>query len=235
MACAASPPSYEYEDAARIFRRDGVAVLPNFASRGEVGEMKDRMAVLAAAFAASGAEATVFRTDAGQESAQARARLFFESADGVACFSEEGSGEGSGDAWNKCGHGLHLADDAFGAYATSPRVRGLLAALGFSAPARRPRARDVITRSARAPGGAGGATRARAQVLPQSMYIFKAARVGGPVTPHQDATFLRTAPRQTVVGLWLALDDATADNGRVCPRLVCLLYFLFFFKATVFF
>ena len=59
------------------------------------------------------------------------------------------------------------------------------------------------------------------------MYIFKAARVGGPVTPHQDATFLRTAPRQTVVGLWLALDDATADNGRVCPRFVCLFYFLF--------
>jgi len=50
------------------------------------------------------------------------------------------------------------------------------------------------------------------------MYIFKAARVGGPVTPHQDATFLRTAPRQTVVGLWLALDDATADNGCLWAR-----------------
>jgi hypothetical protein len=45
----------------------------------------------------------------------------------------------------------------------------------------------------------------RAPVLPQSMYIFKSAAVGGPVTSHQDGTFLYTRPQQTVVGLWLAL------------------------------
>ena len=46
-----------------------------------------------------------------------------------------------------------------------------------------------------------------------SMYIFKQAKFGSAVPPHQDSTFLHTSPTQTVVGLWLALEDATEDNG----------------------
>jgi hypothetical protein len=45
-------------------------------------------------------------------------------------------------------------------------------------------------------------------IAPQSMYIFKQPFHGGEVTPHQDSTFLWTEPRQTCVGLWLALEDA---------------------------
>lgn len=33
------------------------------------------------------------------------------------------------------------------------------------------------------------------------------------VTPHQDATFLYTEPLGRVMGLWIALEDATVDNG----------------------
>lgn len=38
---------------------------------------------------------------------------------------------------------------------------------------------------------------------------------GGPaaVTPHQDATFLYTEPLGRVLGVWIALDDATLENG----------------------
>ena len=36
--------------------------------------------------------------------------------------------------------------------------------------------------------------------------------IGGEVVPHTDSTFLFTDP-PTVVGLWLALEDATVDNG----------------------
>ena len=36
--------------------------------------------------------------------------------------------------------------------------------------------------------------------VPQSMYIFKQAKIGSAVTPHQDSTFLHTAPKQTVIG-----------------------------------
>lgn len=33
------------------------------------------------------------------------------------------------------------------------------------------------------------------------------------VTPHQDATFLYTEPLGRVMGLWIALEDATVNNG----------------------
>ena len=52
-----------------------------------------------------------------------------------------------------------------------------------------------------------------AKPLPvQSMYIFKQPKIGGEVVPHQDGTFLATDP-QSVVGLWVALENATMDNG----------------------
>jgi len=44
------------------------------------------------------------------------------------------------------------------------------------------------------------------------MYIFKQPRIGGEVRWHQDATYLRTSP-PSVTGLWVALEDATLDNG----------------------
>ena len=55
-------------------------------------------------------------------------------------------------------------------------------------------------------------------MLPQSMYIFKQPGIGGEVTSHQDSTFLYTTPRQTCLGLWLALHDATMDNGCLWVR-----------------
>ena len=146
--------------------------------------MKASMREKTDAYWAERSDPTVFRTDAGQEAAQARSRKFFESADRVEFFEEA-----DGKALNKAGHALHLGDDAFGRYATSHKVRTLLRDLGYERP-----------------------------VLPQSMYIFKAPLHGGAVTSHQDATFLRTDPDQTVVGLWLALDDATPENGCVWAR-----------------
>lgn len=55
-------------------------------------------------------------------------------------------------------------------------------------------------------------------VVPQSMYIFKQPVMGGAVNSHQDSTFLFTTPKQTCLGLWLALDDATLDNGCLWVR-----------------
>ncbi|KAM4663730.1 phytanoyl-CoA dioxygenase domain-containing protein 1 isoform 2-T2 [Discoglossus pictus] len=50
-------------------------------------------------------------------------------------------------------------------------------------------------------------------VIVQSMYIFKQPGIGGEVTPHQDATFLHTEPLSRIVGFWIAVEDATQDNG----------------------
>jgi len=51
------------------------------------------------------------------------------------------------------------------------------------------------------------------------MVIFKAQNVGGPVHWHQDACFLATDSKP-VIGLWVALEDATIENGClwVVPR-----------------
>ncbi|XP_018429257.1 PREDICTED: phytanoyl-CoA dioxygenase domain-containing protein 1 isoform X2 [Nanorana parkeri] len=37
--------------------------------------------------------------------------------------------------------------------------------------------------------------------------------IGGEVTPHQDATFLYTEPLGQITGFWIALEDATEQNG----------------------
>jgi phytanoyl-CoA hydroxylase len=44
------------------------------------------------------------------------------------------------------------------------------------------------------------------------MYIFKQPRIGGEVRWHQDASYLRSLS-SPVVGMWLALEDATLENG----------------------
>jgi phytanoyl-CoA hydroxylase len=92
-------------------------------------------------------------------------------------------------ALNKVGHALHLTPGAFSDYCQSAMVRDLVLDLGWQDP-----------------------------VVPQSMYIFKQALMGGVVNSHQDSTFLFTAPKQSCLGLWLALDDATLDNGCLWVR-----------------
>ena len=93
-------------------------------------------------------------------------------------------------ALNKAGHGLHLRRGVFRDYCLSDKIRNLVVKdLGWRDP-----------------------------VVPQSMYIFKQAEIGGCVTSHQDSTFLFTTPFQSCLGLWLALDDATLDNGCLWVR-----------------
>lgn len=86
-------------------------------------------------------------------------------------------------ALNKIGHALHDLDPVFARHSRSPQLAQVARALGMQAP-----------------------------LLLQSMYIFKVPGVGGEVVSHQDATFLYTDPI-TCIGLWLALEDATLENG----------------------
>lgn len=147
---------------------------------------------------------TVFRTDAGQVNAQGSSNYFLDSSDRVHYFAEVDAVDPTSRklkdeyacdklrALNKAGHGLHLRDGPFASYTTSTKVSSLLRELGWVDP-----------------------------VVPQSMYIFKQAsgvKGGGEVTSHQDSTFLHTEPRQTCIGLWLALDDATLTNGCLWLR-----------------
>ncbi|KAL8917069.1 MAG: hypothetical protein Q9208_008185 [Pyrenodesmia sp. 3 TL-2023] len=86
-------------------------------------------------------------------------------------------------AINKIGHYLHELHPAFRSATLTPRHAAIARSLGFRDP----------------------------RVL-QSMVICKQPEIGGRVKPHQDSTFLYTNP-PSAVGFWIALEDATAENG----------------------
>jgi len=147
----------------------------------------------------------VFRTDEGQTKAQGSNAYFLESATKIHFFAEKEAMSGTNGrlkrefranktgALNKTGHAMHLpsADsNVFHRYSSSEGIRALVMdTLGYVDP-----------------------------VIPQSMYIFKQPFVGSEVTSHQDSTFLFTTPEQTCLGLWLALDEVTVENGCLWVR-----------------
>jgi len=140
-----------------------------------------------------------FGTDDKENSA--RGDYFLESASKVHFFAEasalvEGKKElkpefqnDKMEALNKAGHAMHMIPGAFQDYARSSKIKNLVLNLGWEDP-----------------------------VVPQSMYIFKQRKIGAVVTSHQDSTFLYTAPKQSCLGLWLALHDATLENGCLWVR-----------------
>ena len=187
-------------DQCRFFNEHGFIFIADFADSKEVHDMKSTMKHLVENEWNPETETQVFRTDEGQLKAQSTSDYFLDSAARVHYFAEKDALDGSGTlkaeyqtdkiaALNKAGHGMHLSAGAFQDYTKSEKVKMLLQDLGWQEPC-----------------------------VPQSMYIFKQARIGGEVTSHQDSTFLHTTPRQTCIGLWLALDDATLENGCLWVR-----------------
>ena len=190
----------------RFFDSHGFIFLPRFASSDEVSSMKSEMANLVNEEwnpSSSSQPTQVFRTDDKQIDAQGTSDYFLDSASKTHYFAEKDAIIEDSDtgelkeeyksdklsALNKAGHGMHTSPGPFKDYTQSTKVAQLLHELGWENP-----------------------------VVPQSMYIFKQAKIGGEVTSHQDSTFLYTTPRHTCIGLWLALDDATLDNGCLWVR-----------------
>ncbi|KAG7356063.1 phytanoyl-CoA dioxygenase family protein [Nitzschia inconspicua] len=191
----------------------GFSVQRQFCSPEQVAELKEEMKRLvennwnpgkAGGEGDSNDEETepdyAFATDA--KSNTQRGDYFLDSADKVSYFAEpQALDESSGKlkeeyhhdklaALNKAGHGMHtMPGSAFSNYTLSYKLCTLVQELGWQHP-----------------------------VIPQSMYIFKQPSIGGTVHSHQDSTFLYTTPKQSCLGLWLALDDATLDNGCLWVR-----------------
>mmetsp|Transcript_59215 Transcript_59215/g.105216 ORF Transcript_59215/g.105216 Transcript_59215/m.105216 type:complete len:338 (+) Transcript_59215:51-1064(+) len=183
----------------QLFERDGFLHIKGFASKEECARLKNRMKELIDAWDPSAEQPTVFVTDTKQQlKHQGSSDYFLDSADRIHFFFEKGATNEDGSlkkdvakhrALNKVGHGLHVADDAFKEYSHCKKVTELVKDLGWTDP-----------------------------VLPQSMYIFKQPSIGGEVTSHQDSSFLHTTPKPTCLGLWLALDAATLENGCLWAR-----------------
>ncbi len=167
------------------FQRDGYAVLRAFATAEEVAQLRARAMHLAHTLDIP--PHARFATGADHT---ARDRYFLDSAEAVCGFFEPAAFDEGGrlrqprtSSLNKIGHALHLLDETCRAWTTKPEIARLARALGLAAPA-----------------------------VVQSQFIFKPPRIGGKVDLHMDSTFLYTDP-PTCTGLWLALDEATPENG----------------------
>ncbi len=169
------------------FTTNGVAVFPGAVSEDALVGLRKEIARLVDDFDPSGVT-TVFSTDEGQ--GHARDDYFLTSGDKTRFFFEDGVLSETGDllvdkhqALNKIGHAMHDLDPAFSDFCRSYPFANAAAEVGMANP----------------------------QLL-QSMVIFKNPGIGGEVTPHTDHTFLWTEP-QSVIGFWLAVDEATQENG----------------------
>ena len=169
-----------------FFETNGFAVFPEAVPTNDIEVIRSRIRRLVDEFDPAGVK-TVFSTG---DQGHARDDYFLSSGDKIRFFFEDGVLDDAGDllvdkhqSLNKIGHAMHDLDPVFDAFCRAPAFREAAETVGMVDP-----------------------------LLLQSMVIFKNPKVGGEVNAHTDHTFLWTEP-QSVVGFWLALDEATVDNG----------------------
>ncbi|XP_040600995.1 phytanoyl-CoA dioxygenase domain-containing protein 1 isoform X3 [Mesocricetus auratus] len=174
------------------FQEDGFLLLEGFLTAEECVAMQERIGEIVAEMDVPLHCRTEFSTQEDEQlRTQGNTDYFLSSGDKVRFFFEKGVFDKKGNflvppekSVNKIGHALHAHEPVFRSVTHSPKVQALIRSLGLQLP-----------------------------VVVQSMYIFKQPHFGGEVFPHQDATFLYTEPLGRVLGVWIAMEDATLENG----------------------
>jgi len=168
------------------FERDGFAVFPDAVDADSLAKLRTRIDEIVDDFDPTGLE-TIFSTE---DQRHGRDDYFLNSGANISFFYEDGALTGDGElsvpkpqSLNKIGHAMHDLDEVFSQICRSGAFAHAASSVGMSDPR-----------------------------LLQSMVIFKNPKIGGEVHTHTDHSFLWTEP-QSVIGFWLAIDEATLDNG----------------------
>ena len=168
------------------WNEDGFLIIDNFYSINECDELISRANFLVHNFDYN-KNKSIFNTKKQQHVDDS---YFLESGDKIRFFFEENSFDKNGKLTNniellinKIGHAMHDIDPIFKKFSHRNDLNDIAKGLKIKNP-----------------------------LLIQSMYIFKQPKIGGEVVCHQDSTFLYTIP-ESVVGFWIALEDANKENG----------------------
>ena len=171
---------------AEQFNDQGFLVFEKAIDPGPIASIRDAAARIVDDFDAD-QHKTIFSTS---DRDRGRDDYFMDSSEAVHCFLEEEALDGQGNllvpkeqAINKIGHAMHDLVPEFKTFCRQAFFAETLLAIGYENP-----------------------------WLWQTMYIYKQPRIGGEVRWHQDASYLhsKTSP---VIGVWVAVEDATLDNG----------------------
>ena len=168
------------------YDQQGYLVINDFISPAQRQVLMQRAADLIEAFEPP-KKRSIFTTNEQERSSD---DYFLESGSAIRFFFEEKAINSEGQftvpkqqSINKIGHAQHQLD---------PVYKAMVEELDFAAVGR-----ELGIKKPRAI---------------QSMHIFKQPSIGGEVGLHQDSTFLYTEPK-SCIGFWLALEDATIENG----------------------
>ncbi|XP_041050412.1 phytanoyl-CoA dioxygenase domain-containing protein 1 [Carcharodon carcharias] len=180
------------DELSTAFRKDGFVTIEGFFTEDECDSLRARISYIIDEMVVPQDLHTEFSTqEMEQLKTQGSKDYFLTSGDKVRFFFEKGVFDNKGDllvpkekSLNKIGHALHALEPTFKNLTHSLKVQEVARKLELKEP-----------------------------VIVQSMYIFKQPGIGGEVTPHQDATFLYTEPLGRITGFWIALEDATEENG----------------------
>jgi phytanoyl-CoA hydroxylase len=170
----------------KSYQQNGYLVLEACFSTEQMSTLKDSANEIVANFDPNSTR-SVFSTE---DHSKTRDDYFLSSGDKVRCFFEEDAFDEKGSlkqdkslSINKIGHALHHLVPEFKTFSHSDKIKNIANDLGLQRPQ-----------------------------IHQSMYIFKQPKIGGVIRWHQDASYFFSTPL-SVVTFWLAVEDATIQNG----------------------